>query len=395
MKKTVLFRRSATRKRLMTLFLNMPPCAERFYAHHHSKTMTDLELLKQFSEARGISGHEDDVRSLLVASLGETGSFTADRNGSVVHTHGSQGPRIMLAAHMDEIGFLVQHINADGFLHVVPVGGWWTHTLLSQRVVIATRDGRSIPGVTGSKPPHFLPESERRNLMPIESVFIDVGASSREQAEQEMGIHLGDPVIPDVSFTPLADPNRVMGKAFDNRAGVAVMVEAARILQREGHPNVLQSTGTVQEEVGTRGAKTIAASTHPDCAIILEAPPADDTPGFAKADAQGALGKGVQIRLFDPTAITNPRLARLTEETALEHDIPYQLTVRRSGGTDAGALHLAEAGIPCIVLGVPTRYIHAHNGILDVRDYEAAIRLCVALVKKLDAPTVDSLVRYL
>lgn len=395
MKKTVSFRSRVILEGLMTLFPDMSPCTERFYAHHHSKTMTDLDLLKQFSEARGISGHEDDIRSLLVGQLGDAGTFSADRNGSVVCTHGTQGPRIMLAAHMDEIGFLVQHINADGFIYIVPVGGWWTHTLLSQRVVVTTRDGRTIRGVTGSKPPHFLPESERRNLMPVESMFIDVGASSKEQVEQELGIHLGDPVTPDVSFTPLADPNRVMGKAFDNRAGVAVMVEATRILHREGHPNILQSTGTVQEEVGTRGAKTIAASTHPDCAIILEAPPADDTPGFVKADAQGALGSGVQIRLFDPTAITNPRLAALAEQTALEQDIPYQLTVRRSGGTDAGALHLAEAGIPCIVLGVPTRYIHAHHGILDVRDYEAAVRLCVALVKKLDQPTVDSLVRYL
>lgn len=357
--------------------------------------MTEIELLKSFSEAHGISGHEDEIRSLYAETMSGIGSLESDRNGSVICTHGTEGPRIMLAAHMDEIGFMVQNINADGFISIVPIGGWWSHTLLSQRVEIRTRSGNKIIGVTGSKPPHFLPESERKNLMPVESVFIDVGASSKQQAEEEFGIHIGDPVAPCVLFTRLADEHRVMGKAFDNRAGLTAMVAATKILQAEGHPNILQSTATVQEEVGTRGAKTIAATTNPDCAIILEAPPADDTPGFNKSDAQGALGKGVQIRLFDPTAITNPRLAQLTEEIAQEADIPYQLTVRRSGGTDAGSLHISQRGIPCIVLGVPTRYIHAHNGILDTRDLEAAIKLCVALVKKLDAPAVAGLTRYL
>ena len=133
----------------------------------------------------------------------------------------------------------------------------------------------------------------------------------------------------------------------------------------------------------------------PDCVIVLEAPPADDTPGFAPGDSQGALGDGVQIRLFDPTAITNPRLAALAEEVAVKASIPFQLTVRRSGGTDAGALHLSGKGVPCIVLGIPTRYIHSHNGVLDLRDYCAAAELAVALVRALDHEAVESLTQYL
>lgn len=357
--------------------------------------MTGLKLLKTFSEAHGTSGHEQEIRSLLVEYLTGCGTFSSDKTGSVVCTHGNQGPRVMLAAHMDEIGFMVQNILPSGFLQIVPLGGWWSHTLLSQRVEILTRSGQKIIGVIGSKPPHFLPESERKNVMPVEAVFIDVGASSREQVEDEFGIRLGDPVAPSVPFTPLNDPYRVMGKAFDNRAGLAAMVMAAKTLCSEGHPNILQTTATVQEEVGTRGAQTIAAATNPDCAIILEAPPADDTPGFNPSESQGVLGKGVQIRLYDPTAITNPLLARLAEETALESAIPYQLTVRRSGGTDAKALHIAQQGIPCIVLGIPTRYIHAHNGVLDTRDLDATVKLCVALVQKLNAETVSQLTHFL
>lgn len=357
--------------------------------------MTEPELIKTFSEAHGVSGHEQEIRSLLIECLSGCGDFSADRNGSIICSHGSEGPRIMLAAHMDEIGFMVQNILPAGFLQIVPIGGWWSHTLLSQRVEILTRSGQKVIGVTGSKPPHFLPEQERKNVMPVDAVFIDVGASSREQAENEFGIHIGDPVAPCVPFTTLNDPHRIMGKAFDNRAGLAAMVMVAKALCAEGHPNILQATATVQEEVGTRGAQTAAVAASPDCAIILEAPPADDTPGFNAAEAQGVLGKGVQIRLYDPTAITNPNLARLTEQTAIEAGIPYQLTVRRSGGTDAKALHVAQQGIPCIVLGIPTRYIHAHNGVLDTRDFDATVDLCIALVKKLDSETVAGLTNYL
>lgn len=186
-----------------------------------------------------------------------------------------------------------------------------------------------------------------------------------------------------------------MGKAFDNRAGLSVMIEAFKTLCREGHPNTLIAAATVQEEVGTRGAKTAGVAMRPDCVIVLEGPPADDTPGFTVADSQGALGGGVQIRLFDPTAITNPRLAALAEKTAADAGIPFQLTVRRSGGTDAAALHLSGRGVPTIVLGIPTRYIHAHNGVLDLRDYRAAVELTVALVRALDREAVEALTHYL
>lgn len=362
----------------------------------HTRLMaTDAELLKIFSNAHGISGHEDDVRRLVVQELEGCGDFSADGSGNLFCSHGSLGPRVMLAAHMDEIGFLVQNITAGGFLKVVGIGGWWSHTLLSQRVLIKTRSGQLIQGVIGSKPPHFLPEGQRNNVMGIDSLFVDVGAENADQVRREYGIHLGDPVVPDVSFAQMENPNRVMGKAFDNRAGLSVMTEAFKILCREGHPNTLIAAATVQEEVGTRGAKTAGVAMNPDCVIVLEGPPADDTPGFSWDDSQGALGEGVQIRLFDPTAITNPRLAVLTENIAQYAGVPFQVTVRRSGGTDAAALHLSGKGVPTIVFGIPTRYIHSHNGILDLRDYRAAVQLTVELVRALDRETVISLTQYL
>lgn len=301
----------------------------------------------------------------------------------------------MIASHMDEIGFLVQQITDDGFLKIVPIGGWWTHSLPSQQVTIKTRTGRYITGIIGTKPPHLLPDSQKNVLMGIESLFVDVGADSRSQAELEFGIHPGDPIAPKTAFSQLENNDKIVGKAFDNRAGLAAMVEASRIICSGEHPNTLLSAATVQEEVGLRGAKTITSLHTPDCAIILEAPPADDTPGFSPSESQGKQGKGVQIRLFDPTAITNPSLAALAEDVAIKSGIPFQLTVRRTGGTDAGALHLSGIGIPCIVLGIPTRYIHAHNGILDLNDYHAAVSLTVALVRALDAKTVASLTQYL
>jgi len=197
------------------------------------------------------------------------------------------------------------------------------------------------------------------------------------------------------AFTPLAREDWFMAKAFDNRVGMAATIQAGQLLAHSLHPNRLILCGTVQEEVGLRGARSAATHAKPDVAIILEGPPADDTPGGARADCQGRLGGGVQIRMFDPSAIANPRLARLAIDTAREVGIGHQITVRRSGGTDAGAFHLANTGIPCIVLGVPARYIHSHNSIINLNDYLQLLGLTISLVRILDETTVAELTTYL
>ena len=231
--------------------------------------------------------------------------------------------------------------------------------------------------------------------MTIDQMFIDVGATSRLEVEQEFGISLGDPIAPLSPFTPMQREDWYMAKAFDNRVGMAGTIQAGKQLAGTLHSNKIILAGTVQEEVGLRGAKTAANFAKPDVAIILEGPPADDTPGFSRAESQGRLGGGVQIRLFDPSAIMNPRLADLAIRTAKEEGIPHQVTVRRSGGTDAGSFHLAGEGIPSVVLGVPARYIHSHNSIIDLNDYLHMVSLAVALARRLDDSTVKGLTRFL
>jgi endoglucanase len=359
-----------------------------------------IALLKELTEAHSVPGYEDEVRAIFADELENVGGkLGADRQGSVYFERGLEedsGPRVMIAGHMDEVGFRVQHIRSDGFLKFVPVGGWWTHVMLAQRVEILTKNGDKILGVISSTPPHFLSEEKRNKVMSISDLYIDVGASSAEQATDEFGICLGDPIAPATSFTAMAKDGYYMAKAFDNRVGMACAIQAAQILVREeGHPNTLISAGTSQEEVGLRGARSLAALVKPDVAIIFEGPPADDTPGLSSSESQGKLGGGVQIRLHDPSAIMNPRLADLAIETAKKEGIRHQVTVRTSGGTDAGSFSMSNQGIPCVVLGVPSRYIHSHNAIIDIEDYLCMVQLSVALVKRLDQEKVDELVQYL
>lgn len=354
-----------------------------------------ISLLQELTEAHAVPGHEDEVRAIFVDELGDCGELSTDRSGCVFCELEGEGPRVLLAGHMDEVGFLVQNITSDGFVQFLPVGGWWEHSLLSQRVEIRTRGGEKIMGVVASKPPHFLPEAQRRQVMTIDQMFIDVGATSRHEVEREFGISLGDPIAPWSPFTSMQREDWYMAKAFDNRVGMAGAIQAGQMLADSSRPNRIILAGTVQEEVGLRGAKTAAVHSRPDVAVILEGPPADDTPGFSRADSQGRLGGGVQIRLFDPSAIMNPRLAELAIRTAKEEGIPHQVTVRRSGGTDAGSFHLSQSGVPCVVLGVPARYIHSHNAVIDVNDYLHMVALASALVRRLDEETVKGLTRFL
>jgi len=354
-----------------------------------------IQLLQQLTEAHAVPAHEDEVREIFLRELNGLGAFSADKLGSVFCEGQGEGPRVLVAGHMDEIGFLVQNITPEGFLQLVPVGGWWTHTLLSQRLQVKTATGRKILGVVASKPPHQLSEAQRQQVMPVDMLYLDVAANDRAEVTGPMGIRIGDPVAPVTAFTAMDHEGRFMAKAFDNRVGMAAAIQAGKSLLGQSLPNRLMIGGTVQEEVGLRGAKTAAVHSKPDVAIVLEGPPADDAPGMSRAESQGRLGGGVQIRMFDPTAITNPRLARFAIEVAEQEGIPYQVTVRRSGGTDAGSFHVANEGIPSVVIGVPARYIHSHNAIIDIEDQLNAVRLVEAMVKRLDADVVGGFTKYI
>lgn len=355
---------------------------------------TALRLLSSLAQAHGASGFEHAVRRIFRNEL--TGDVRTDKTGSAIleKTGSSATPRIMLAGHMDEVGFMVQAITRAGLIKFVPLGSWWSHTLLAQRMRILTASGNEILGVIGAKPPHFLTEGEREKLVKVDDMFVDVGATSAEEVRDRFGIRVGDTMVPDSAFTPMHNPDYLLCKAFDDRAGMAVTIHAMLLLRELSHPNTVCGVGTVQEEVGTRGAYTAVHSVKPDVAVVIEGTPADDFPAVPEDERQAVLGKGVQIRLMDPSAVMHAGLVRHVREVAEERKIAHQVAVRKSGGTDARAIQLHASGVPTVVLGVPARYIHTHNSIIHIGDYLSALELVLALVQSLDAATVDRLCAF-
>ena len=353
------------------------------------------ELLAQLSNAAGSSGCEGDVRMIVRQHVEGITDCSYDKMGSIIcRKHGGKPlPKILLAGHMDEVAFIVRLITSDGFIKFHNLGGWWGHTMLAQRVVIKTANG-DVPGIIGAKPVHHLGAEERKKVQDIKEMFIDVGAKDRQEAMEIFGIAPGDHIIPYTQFMEMKNPRLVSGKAFDDRVGVALFIEALRALADEELPNALYGVGTVQEEVGTRGAKTAVEMVDPNVAIILEGSPADDTLGFVKEESQGVLRLGPQIRVFDPTMIPNRKLVQFVLDTAKSCNIPYQVAVRTSGGTDGRPIHVHKAGIPTVVIAPPVRYIHGHVSLLHLDDYENTLRLLIEIVCRLDETTVKAFTDY-
>ncbi len=361
-----------------------------------------VRLLRAFTQAHGVSGNEGPVREIFVRELaGISGAvFSSDQLGGVACALPAKpgAPRVMLTAHMDEVGFMVQHITSEGFLKFVPVGGWNESTLPAQRVRVRNDAGREFAGVIASIPKHFAGLAGSAGAPSVEQMAIDIGASNREQVENEFGIRVGDPVAPDSPWTPLATPGLFMAKAFDNRVGMAVLTQAmqsAALPDAAPLPAQLIGYATVQEEVGCRGAVVAGNAAKPDVVIVLEGPPADDSAGFNRAESQGRLGGGVQIRICDPTALMNRGLVAFARDTAIREKIPHQMTVRRSGGTDAKSFQFCGTGVPVIVLGVPARYIHSHNSVIAIEDYAACLRLATAMIRRLDAETIAGFTQFI
>jgi putative aminopeptidase FrvX len=307
-----------------------------------------------------------------------------DRLGSVVgkKVGNAKGPRVLVAGHLDEVGFMVTHITEKGFLRFQAIGGWWTHSILAHRVTIASRQGEYL-GVIGAKAPHVLTVEERKKVLPLKEMFIDVGARSREEVE-EMGIRLGDPITPISEFFTMRNGELWGGKALDNRAGCVVAVEVLKRLQGETHPNVVYSGATVQEEVGLRGATTVAHLVQPDIAFAVDVGIAYDTPGFEAYASTCHVGQGPILTLMDRSMIPHTGLRNWVIDVAEQLDIPLQYDAMLDGGTDGGKFHLTGIGCPTVVIGFPTRYIHSHNAILSKYDLEQAVKLVVALIKKMD-----------
>ncbi len=344
-----------------------------------------LKLLKEVSEAHGAPGHEDELKKIFVREVSQFGEIIEDRIGGCAvrlkNSSTKSGKKIFLGAHFDEVGFIVQNIRPDGSLQFHELGGWWGHTVMSQRLKIRSRKtGKDIIGVVCSIPPHLL-GNNREKVLNISEMFLDVGASSRNEVEK-MGISLGDPIVPYSFFEEMGN-DLYMGKAFDNRAGVTVAIEAARELSKSPLEAEVFVGCTVQEEMGLRGAKTLAHLLNVDTAILLEGAPADDTPGLNPLDSQTKLGKGVQVRIMDSSGLMNRGLVDQVLAVAAQKQIPTQVVVRKTGGTDAGSFTLTREGVRCCVLATPCRYIHTHNAILSGKDLEHTLFLSVEAVRDL------------
>ncbi len=349
-----------------------------------------IKLLKELTEAHGVPGYEAPIRAVLRKLLEPLGTLTEDKLGNLICEKQGRDkePRVMLAGHMDEIGFMVKHITKEGFLKFLPLGGWFDQVLLGQRVVVKTRKG-DVVGVIGAKPPHMLPADERNKVVKKKDMYIDVGATSKEQVD-EIGVRVGDPVIPRADFVSLASGDTFMSKAFDDRVGTALIVSALEQLQEQDHPNTIIGAATVQEEVGLRGAKTSAWTADPDVAIILESDIAGDVPGIKPEESSIKLGAGPSILMYDARMIPNLKLRDFLIDTAEELEIPVQLSYVEGGATDGGMIHIHKTGVPTVVLSVASRHIHSDSSIIHRNDYENAVKLLVALLQRMDAATVRS-----
>ncbi len=348
-----------------------------------------LKLFKTLTELPGASGNEHLVRNFMREQLSlYSDEIVQDKLGSIfgVKTGNANGPTIMVAGHMDEVGFMVTAITDNGMLRFQPLGGWWNQVLLAQRVQIMTANG-PIVGVISSIPPHLLDESKKNKPMEISNMLIDIGADDREDAEK-IGIKPGQSILPICPFTPMANEKKIMAKAWDNRYGCGLAIELLKEVKDETLPNILYSGATVQEEVGLRGSRTAANMIKPDIFFALDASPANDMTG--KKSEFGHLGKGTLVRILDRSMVTHRGIKEFVLDTAEKYKIPYQYFVS-PGGTDAGQVHLSNEGVPSAVIGICSRYIHTHASIIHVDDYAAAKELIVKLVKACDQTTVDTI----
>ncbi len=343
--------------------------------------MTLNETLEQLSNACGVTGRENEVRELMIQLMKPyADEIVVDKleNVIAIKKGKSAAPKIMLAAHMDEVGLMVKTITKEGFLQFTKMGGIDDRILPAQKVTVFSRKG-TFPGIIGSKPPHIQKEEERKKVTAFDELFIDIGAESKEDA-MALGVAVGDPVGFDIKYVPLGR-DVVIGKAFDNRAGCVTMVEALKLMEKTDC--TVCAVGTVQEEVGLRGAATAAFGVDPDLAIALDVTIAGDVPGVREFDTSVKMGKGPALTISDSGLITHPKILRWLLDTAEEEKIPFQLETGLMGSTDAARISITRQGIPSGNISIPTRYIHSPVAMLCLKDIENSAKLTVAAIQRI------------
>ncbi|HZQ07672.1 MAG TPA: M42 family metallopeptidase [Anaerolineae bacterium] len=338
-------------------------------------------ILEKLSDARGVSGDESAVRALIAEQLEKSvDEYRIDALGNLIalkraaRKGASRAPslKILVAAHMDEVGLLITHIDCDGYLLFEKVGGIDDRILPSSSVLVGAG---GVPGVIGFKPRHRSTESERKKVVPAEDLRIDIGATSREDAARV--VSPGDYVTFATQYAPFGD-NCARGKALDDRAGCALLLE----LTREMYPFDFYAVFTTQEEIGARGARAAGFSVAPEIALVLEATVCDDLPRSREQSPGTELGAGPALTIADRGLLADKRLVRILEDTAREHRLPYQFKQPLIGGTDAGQLHRVRQGVPSAVVSIPARYIHSPAAVISLDDFANALKLLRAALPK-------------
>ena len=353
-------------------------------------------LLEELTNAYGPSGFEGPIRTIVRRKLSPIcDQMETDGIGSIIgRLRGNQdSPRIMLAAHMDELGLMVKYITPEGFIKFQTIGGWLDQSLINQRWMILTRNG-PVQGVSGIKTIHVMTPEAQNQIFRRDQIFIDVGAKNKQEAEEHLGIRPGDPIAPDSRFISLNGDDIYLAKAWDDRVGVAIIIEVIRKLKAALPPNTIYGVGTVQEEVGLRGARTSSYKIHPDIGINLESGVAGDYPGIGPDEAQERLGGGPSIYLHDSSMLPNLKLRDFVLDVAKDKNIPVQFNVAIGYGEDGAEIQRTHDGTPAINIAVPVRYLHSHNGLININDFHQTIELVAAIIQQLDYDTVQQLKNF-
>jgi len=354
--------------------------------------MNRLKMIEELSNAYGAPGFEDEVLLLGRKYGDELADIKEDSLRNLYFyrkANSGKKPVVLLDAHSDECAFMVSAIKPNGTLKFVPLGGWSANNVSAHKVLVRNEDGKYISGIVAAKPVHFMTASDRNAQLSISDMVIDVGATSQKEVEEDFKIRMAAPIVPDVTWE-YNEKNQVMlGKAFDNRIGCAAVLGTLENVQNDDLAVDVVGSWSVQEEVGARGAITVANTVQPDIAIVFEGCPADDT-FLSGCDSQTAMQKGPMLRHMDMRMITNPRFQRFALNLAKKHGIDVQEAVRSGGSTNGGPIHTSNHSVPCIVIGIPVRYAHSHHCFCSYADYEKGVALATEIVKELNEEMIKS-----
>lgn len=353
--------------------------------------MANHEFLEKLTLAPGVSGYEKEVTRIMKDYLQDCADeFQYDNLGSLVAIKKGTGPlKVLLTGHVDEIGFIVKDIDEHGYIKVHPLGGWFGKNVASSLMMITTREGKQIKGVFGGSMPRNQSPEQRKYVPDPQKILLDIGVANKQEAV-DLGIRVGDPITPVSEFSVMANPKYLMSKAWDDRAGVAVICEVMKNLKDIETEASIYVAGTIQEEVGCRGAKTVGQMVQPDIAFALDVCFSNDVVEEGIMD-DVKLGCGVVLGVLDGGVIAHTGLLKKMEEICNKHHLPYQLDVLQGGGTDSGELSKVGAGVVNMTLSIPSRYMHSHRTIICEDDLDATVKALTEFCKEINETVLEEI----